>query len=227
MDAEREARRGRPWPSLVAAPAVLALCCALALLWLAGCGGGDSASLPSGAVAVVETVSPPAGVVTRDELDRGIEKYAALNNQGPPKPSDSIYPYFSERALGLILEEIWTRAEASRVGLTIPQRELESLQRQLVRSFGDPAAYRRHLADLKTSAAEARREFETHVLNAKLVEAETRKAVAGLPPGASEKARESQRDRAGSEFFASFHARWKARTRCSASVTMKDCSDGG
>ncbi|HEX5527636.1 MAG TPA: SurA N-terminal domain-containing protein [Solirubrobacterales bacterium] len=207
--------------------AILAVGAVLAVLALAGCGGGSSATdttgsgaeeqqVPAGAVAVVSDVPADQGEVTVDELRHAIDQHAAQQKlSSAPKPGDPTYKKISEEALGELLDGVWIEGEAAELGLVATDREVEAEAEKIRdQNFKTEAQWHHFLAESKLTPEDVDRRVKLQLLSQKI--------QYEIENGAAGKAGKQQQFKA---FVTAFQRKWKERTLCRADFVNERCSN--
>jgi hypothetical protein len=104
------------------------------VLVIAGCGGDEEdPKLAADVVAMVEETPREIGMITEVELERGIEEHARTVGVKVPSQGTQAYTKLAKRTLSILLEEVWTLAEAEELGLSIPGDEISAAATRLKR----------------------------------------------------------------------------------------------
>jgi hypothetical protein len=203
-----------------------------------GVGIGPAASLPRGAVAVVEGAPPDLNVITRAELDHEMWVQALERGlKGVPRPGTSEYRTLRREAMSKLVGVVWVEAQAQQMGLTPTPREIvEKLspgEGKAIKELGltqrdVDARMRWYLAGDKIqemlretvgepSAAEIRDYYEENPQKGKSLAEAREEIISSL---------KSQRE---SELFnrveTHFRREWRARTRCADGFVVEECSN--
>jgi hypothetical protein len=120
-----------------------------------------------------------------------------------------------EEALGQLIEEVATEAEAERRGIRVGRRQVEKAFRMIrARSFSSPSAFRRYLRSVRLTEDEARHRVLVQLLFVSIEkEVEGRSSTA---LGAAKLKKFSER----------FLRRWRGRTVCLLTIATDRCSNG-
>jgi parvulin-like peptidyl-prolyl isomerase len=134
--------------------------------------GIGHASVPSGAVAVVEDA--PNGTVTTQDFDNALKQASA--RQGlpkPPSPSNPQYSTLRDSAMSDVLLSRWVRGEAEERGITVSDTEISNqLQQVIKQQFGGQKKFQQFLKQAGYTPQQARDQIELSLLTN-----EIRKAV--------------------------------------------------
>ena len=145
----------------LAVPAIVAL---LALL-VAGCGGGEGASLPADVVAVVG-----ADQITRGELDAllsQIERSYKAQKQTFPKAGSQEYAALLVRGVALLVQRSEFEQKAKELGITITPAQIEERVKQLKkqRFGGSEERYQKEIAKQGFTDKDVRDTFRVQLLS--------------------------------------------------------------
>jgi foldase protein PrsA len=157
----------------------LLLLALIAVLALAGCGGGgtSSADVPDGAVAVVGDKT-----VTKEEFDKLIEqqkKSAEAQKQDFPEPGTPEYEALKATVVkGLVEQKEW-ELEGESMGVKVTDQEVETELDKLKQTYfqGDEQKYSAELAKQGLTDADVRNELRTRILTNKIYEAVIKKVT--------------------------------------------------
>ena len=157
----------------------LLLLALIAVLALAGCGGGgtSSADVPDGAVAVVGDKT-----VTKEEFDKLIEqqkKSAEAQKQDFPEPGTPEYEALKATVVkGLVEQKEW-ELEGESMGVKVTDQEIETELDKLKQTYfqGDEQKYSAELAKQGLTDADVRNELRTRILTNKIYEAVIKKVT--------------------------------------------------
>ena len=186
---------------------------ALALLVLAGCGGGGSTSpgVPSSPAAAVDasTVSPSEAVATIAGVPIAKASYThwltveqKLGAAGSP----------SHQALGFLITSQWVLGEAIARHMSVSEAEVKKRYAQLVhQSFPKAGSLQKYLAKSGETEADLLARIKVELLASRV--------AAKITSGRSA----SQRTAMLADFEKSFQAHWKSLTSCNAGYVMEDC----
>ena len=157
----------------------LLLLALIAVLALAGCGGGgtSSADVPDGAVAVVGDKT-----VTKEEFDKLIEqqkKSAEAQKQDFPEPGTPEYEALKATVVkGLVEQKEW-ELEGESMGVKVTDQEVETELDKLKQTYfqGDEQKYSAELAKQGLTDADVRNELRTRILTNKIYAAVIKKVT--------------------------------------------------
>jgi foldase protein PrsA len=157
----------------------LLLLALIAVLALAGCGGGgtSSADVPDGAVAVVGDKT-----VTKEEFDKLIEqqkKSAEAQKQDFPEPGTPEYEALKATVVkGLVEQKEW-ELEGESMGVKVTDQEIETELDKLKQTYfqGDEQKYSAELAKQGLTDADVRNELRTRILTNKIYAAVIKKVT--------------------------------------------------
>ena len=157
----------------------LLLLALIAVLALAGCGGGgtSSADVPDGAVAVVGDKT-----VTKEEFDKLIEqqkKSAEAQKQDFPEPGTPEYEALKATVVkGLVEQKEW-ELEGESMGVKVTDQEIETELDKLKQTYfqGDEQKYSAELAKQGLTDADVRNELRTRILTNKIYQAVIKKVT--------------------------------------------------
>ncbi len=104
-------------------------------------------SVPSGDVALVQDAPEGLGHISEKELEHAVEQTAAQTGaKQTPKPGSKKFEEVQETALGELIDGVWLRGEAERLGITITEKQIEDELAQIKKTnFPTPAAYKEFL----------------------------------------------------------------------------------
>ena len=148
---------------------------ALLVLLFAGfaiTGGIGSPSIPDGDVALVEDVPDDLGNISKKDYDvafRQAWKRAGL--QSAPAEDDAQFEQIREAAMNDLLDQAWLTGEASELGVTASDREVENQFRSIRDDqFPNEAAYEKFLKDSGFTNQQVLERVKLQVLSTKIEE---------------------------------------------------------
>jgi len=147
--------------------------------------GLGSPSVPSGDVAIVESVPDDVGKVSEAEFKRALIQQAAAGGlKKPPKPGESKYDELKTAALGELLDTIWIQGEAEELGIVATPKqiatELASIKKQ---NFQTDAEFQQFLKTSRYTQADVLDRVKLQLLSTQIQERITGEAP---PPSNSE-----------------------------------------
>ncbi len=87
--------------------------------------GIGSPSVPSGDVALVESVPSEVGEVTQARFDHALELASKQGGEKKtPKPGSAKYEELKETALNALFEAIWLQGQAEEWGISVTEKEV-------------------------------------------------------------------------------------------------------
>lgn len=214
----------------VVAPVVASI--ALALLSLAGCGGGGSTSTtiagglsPTAIPTVLGGSNAPAGSPAKGSTS-STNTVALVGGVAVTKP---VYNHWAaiershgaagnagQRALGFLITYEWVLGEAAARHITVSEADLKQRLAQLDKqSFPKPGSLQRFMASTGESEADLLAILRVGLLKNQIAQ----KITTG---DAGPKAEATL-----ANFEKAFQAHWKRYTTCSAGYVMEDCSRPG
>jgi len=134
-------------------------------------------SVPSGDVALVESV-PDGNTVSEAEFDRALLQQAAQGGQKEaPKPGDEKYEELKEAALTEMLDRIWIKGQAEELGIAVTPKQIASeLQQIKDQNFKSEAEYEKFLKTSKFTKEDVLDRVELQLLSTQIQEAITNSA---------------------------------------------------
>lgn len=135
--------------------------------------GIGSPSIPSGDVAVVESVPEEIGHVSKKDLDRAIAQQIAEGKlKKPPKPGSDKYEELKEAALGETLERIWIFGQAEELDVSVTDKQVEDELATIKKSnFGSEKAYQKFLEESQFTQEDVNERVRLQLLSSKVQEA--------------------------------------------------------
>jgi parvulin-like peptidyl-prolyl isomerase len=104
-------------------------------------------SVPSGDVALVQDAPDGLGNISEEEFERALDQAAAQSGaKKTPKPGSKKYEELKETALGELIDGVWLRGEAERLGISVTEKQIEDELDQIKKeNYPTPAAYKEFL----------------------------------------------------------------------------------
>ena len=129
-------------------------------------------SIPSDAVAVVEETPGDIGTISKDDLDRAIERAAASGQVTPiPKPGDAKYEELKDAALGEVFDEIWIQGQAEEMGISVtPEEVAKEVEKLKDRAFKTPKQYEAFLKGSKYTEEDVELRVKIQMLSTQIQE---------------------------------------------------------
>lgn len=129
-------------------------------------------SVPSGDVAVVEDIPGDIGNVTKEEFDRSLAQQAAQGGQKtPPKEGSDKYEELKNAAMTELLEQVWLRAEAEELGISVTPKQVSAELAQIKeQNFKAPGSYQEFLKNSSFTPEDVQRRVEVQVLSGQIQE---------------------------------------------------------
>lgn len=137
--------------------------------------GIGAPSVPSGDAAIVKNAPSDHNSVSEAEVKRTLgQQLAAATSEGKekaPKPGSKKYEEQKQAALGELLDQIWIKAEAEEMGISITDKQIEeSLEEIKKQNFPTPAAYKKFLKSSHFTQADVDARVELQVLSTEIQE---------------------------------------------------------
>ncbi|MEK6272837.1 MAG: peptidyl-prolyl cis-trans isomerase [Actinomycetota bacterium] len=144
---------------------VLAATLVALLVGVAIAQGIGNPSVPSDDVAVVEDA--PDSHITTAEFQASLEQAAALQGaKEVPPPDDPQYSALRDSAMADVLLGRWVRGEASELGVTVSDSEIESRLDQIIQQdFGGRKQFEQYLKQAHFTSEQARERIELQLLS--------------------------------------------------------------
>jgi foldase protein PrsA len=166
--AERDRSAGRQRLALIVFGALLVLL----FVGFAVAQGIGAPSVPSGDVALVQSVPDEYGQVSQEQFDDAIKRQVKEGKlKKTPEPGSDKYEELKEGALRELLEPIWIRGEAESLGVKVTDKQVEDELAQIKKqSFPTKASYDKFLEESGFSQEEVLERVELQVLSSALQE---------------------------------------------------------
>jgi parvulin-like peptidyl-prolyl isomerase len=134
--------------------------------------GVGSPSVPSGDVALVESVPGDIGEVTQAKFDHALELAAKQGGEKKaPKPGSPKYEELKETALNGIFEGIWLQGLAAEEGIEVSDKEVAKERKKLEKeSFKTKAEFKEFLKESGYDPADIDERVKLQILSTKLQE---------------------------------------------------------
>lgn len=134
--------------------------------------GIGSPSVPSGDVAMVESVPDEFGNVSQEQFDHAIEQQVAQAKlKKAPEPGSKKYEEMKNTALGELLDQIWIKGEAEELGIKVTDKQVEDELAQIKKqSFPTKAAFAKFLEESKFTPEDVNARVELQVLSTAIQE---------------------------------------------------------
>jgi peptidyl-prolyl cis-trans isomerase C len=138
---------------------------ALVAVILAGCGGGSSASLSSGDVAVVGNVH-----VTKPQFDALIaqaQRSFKQQNRPFPKQGTTDYETVKGQAITLLVQQAEREAKATSMGIKISNSDVDKRLTQIIKQYfhGKQSEYKAQLKKQKLSDTQVRNDIRSQLIS--------------------------------------------------------------
>jgi len=139
-------------------------------------GGVTQPSVPSGDVALVEEVPDGLGDISQDDYDATFtQTWKRGGLKAAPKPGDAQYDQVRDAALNDLLDQAWLTGEASELGVSATQREIDNEFKTIRKDqFPDDAAYKKFLKDSGFTEEQVLQRVKLQVLSRKIEESITK-----------------------------------------------------
>lgn len=147
--------------------------------------GIGAPSVPSGDVAIVQSVPDEIGSVSEAEFKRAMIQQAAQGKlKKVPAPGDDKYEELKTAAMGELLDSIWLQGQAEEMGIeTTPKQLATELAQIKKQNFKTEKAYNEFLATSKFTQEDVEKRVKLQVLSTQIQKAITEQAP---PPSTSE-----------------------------------------
>jgi len=134
--------------------------------------GVGSPSVPSGDVALVESVPSEVGEVSQAQFDHALELAAKQGGEKKtPKPGSAKYEELKETALNALFEAIWLQGQAEEWGISISEAEVaKELKKLKKESFKSPKEYKEFLKESGYDSEDVNERVKLQILSTKLQE---------------------------------------------------------
>ncbi|HEX4677928.1 MAG TPA: SurA N-terminal domain-containing protein [Gaiellaceae bacterium] len=138
---------------------------ALVAVLLAGCGGGSSASLSSGDVAVVGDIH-----VTKPQFDALIaqaQRSFQQQNRPFPKQGTTEYQTVKGQAITLLVQQAEREAKASSMGIKISTSDIDKRLTQIIKQYfhGKQSEYKAQLKKQKLTDTQVRNDIRSQLIS--------------------------------------------------------------
>jgi len=132
--------------------------------------GVGSPGVPSGDVALVESVPSELGEVTQAEFDHALELAAKQSGEKKaPKPGSAKYEELKETALNALFEAIWLQGQAEEWGVSVSEREVaKELKKLKKESFKSAKEYKEFLDESGYDKADVNERVKLQILSEQL-----------------------------------------------------------
>lgn len=134
--------------------------------------GIGAPSVPSGDVALVQSVPDEIGHVSEERFDHALEQQVAeAKLKKAPAPGSEKYEEMKKAALGEILNEAWIRGEAEELDITVTDKQVENeLETIKEQNFPTPAAYKKFLKESNFTQEDVDNRVRLQVLSTQIQE---------------------------------------------------------
>lgn len=134
--------------------------------------GIGNPGVPSDGVALVEEVPDGKGDISQEDYDRAfLQTWKRGGLQAAPKPDEAQFAEIEEAAINDLLDQAWLTGEASELGATATEREVQN-EFQTIRQdqFPGDAAFKKFLEDSAFTEEEVLDRVKLQVLSRKIEE---------------------------------------------------------
>ncbi len=140
--------------------------------------GLGGTSVPSGDVAVVESVPDDISTISEADFKRALVQQAAQEGvKKPPKPGEKKYEELKEAALTELLNTIWIQGEAKELGLEVTPKQIATELKQIKdQNFKTDAEYEQFLKTSRFTKEDVLDRVKLQVLSTQIQETITRTA---------------------------------------------------
>jgi parvulin-like peptidyl-prolyl isomerase len=134
--------------------------------------GVGSPSVPSGDVALVESVPSETGEVTKAKFDHALELASQQGGEKKlPKPGSAKYEELKETALNSIFEAIWLQGQGEEWGIEVSEKEVaEELKKLKKESFKSEAEFKKFLKESGFTSEDVNERVKLQILSTQLQE---------------------------------------------------------
>lgn len=134
--------------------------------------GVGSPSVPSGAVALVETVPSEIGEVTEKRFEHALELAAKqAGEKQVPKPGDAKYDELKETALNSVFETIWLQGQAEEWGIEVSEQEVAKKLKEVKKeSFKTEKEFQKFLNESGFTSEDVNERVKLQILSEELQE---------------------------------------------------------
>jgi parvulin-like peptidyl-prolyl isomerase len=141
--------------------------------------GIGAPSVPSGDVAIVQSMPEGEGMVSEKELARAMVQAATQSGlKAAPKPGDAKYEEVKSAALGELLDAIWIQGQGEEMGIEVTPKqvatELEQIKKQ---NFKTEAAFQKFLKESHFTKEDVDKRVKLQVLSTQIQQRLTNGAV--------------------------------------------------
>lgn len=134
--------------------------------------GVGSPSVPSGDVALVESVPSEVGEVSQARFDHALELAAKQSGEKKtPKPGSAKYEELKETALNAIFEAIWLQGQAEEWGVSVTEKEVVKEREKLKKeSFKSKKEFKEFLKESGYTQEDVNERVKLQILSSQLQE---------------------------------------------------------
>ena len=134
--------------------------------------GIGSPSVPSGDVALVESVPSEVGEVTQAKFDHALELASKQGGEKKtPKPGSAKYEELKETALNALFEAIWLQGQGEEWGISVDEQEVaKELKKLKKESFKSAKEYKEFLKESGYNKDDVNERVKLQILSTQLQE---------------------------------------------------------
>lgn len=140
--------------------------------------GLGSPSVPSGDVALVESVPDEVGHISQKDFDRAlVQQVAQAKLKKAPEAGSDKYEELKEAALGELLDQAWIQGQAEELDISVTDKQVEEeLATIKKQSFGTEKKYEKFLEESKFSQEDVNDRVRLQVLSTQIQEKVSKEA---------------------------------------------------